>query len=406
MRTKLLSSFLFICTLLSCDPEKDSAPTPIEAFDFSFRYDTHLEGAKDLELILTQEDGKVVLDTLIAFNTDHKLRIKSGDTKYDLTTVLFNPADNSYWMETFVQVNPDKWNLRYAATTNMPAETEKAEITYTNTPLDTRPFFRTKAPSGYVSTWNAGTLKVMNYTRLLPTDLAYLVMPVHGKYMFTEITSNFIYVDFTGAGNTVKRKYNRPAGVTNFRTYLDGYVKAADDNSRINLYWSPAAPSEEYDLQYPPTGIEVFSLDVSYTDAGGYLHAYKSYGSQIPTEFAFAAASDFSVSKSGFDDFALTFAADKPSIYNMYWSASDADFNARWNIYNSPERTSFIPKEFLESLKSKKLESKNLSAFKLSYVSSLKIQDQSYQGILDIIANPALALFKEAKNSRRITRYF
>jgi hypothetical protein len=406
MRTKLLTSFLFICTLLSCDPEKDSAPAPINTFDFSFRYDTHLEGAKDLELILTQEDGRVVLDTLIAFNTEHKLRIKSGDTKYNLTTVLFNPADNSYWMETFVQVNPDKWNLRYFITSNTLAETEKAEITYINTPLDTRPYFRTKAPSGYVATWNAGTLKVMNYTRLLPTDLAYLVLPVHGKYMFTEITLNQTTVDFTGAGNTVKRKYSRPAGVTNFRTYLDGYVKAGDDNSRISLYWSPSTPSVEYDLQYPPTGVEAFSLDVSYTDAGGYLHTYKSYGNQIPTEFDFAAASDFSVSKSAFDDFLITFADDKPSIYNMYWAASEADFNVRWNIYNSPERTGFIPKAFLDGLKSKKLEGKNLSAFKLSYVSTLKIQDQSYQGILDILANPTLALFKEAKHSRRITKYF
>ncbi|MFD2247541.1 hypothetical protein [Pontibacter ruber] len=414
MRTKLLTGLLFIGTLLSCDSEKDTAPAPapapepapIKTFDFSFRYDTHMEGAKDFELILSQEDGKVVLDTLIAFNTDHKLRIKSGDTKYDLTTVLFNAPNNSYWVETYVQVNPDKWHLRYSMTSNTsPIEREKAEVTYTNIPNDKDMYFWSKGSTGYMATWNAGTLKFANYTRSLPTDLAYIILPNYGKYMFTELTSNKTTVDFTEAGNTGKRKYTKPAGITNFRTYLYGYTKE-DEKTKQNLYSSLISLSNEYDLHFPPTGIEVYDLEVTYTDAGSYLHSYKYYGNQIPTEIDFAPTSDFSVSTSGFEDFTVTFTDDKPSIYNMYWAATDASFDARWNVYSSPEKSSFKPKAFLEGLKSKTLEGKNVSAFKLSYVRSQKMKDHSYQAILDIMANPALSLYKEVKQSRIIRKLF
>ncbi|MFD2247544.1 hypothetical protein [Pontibacter ruber] len=410
MRIKLLASFFFVCTFLSCDSDKDTAPAPepVKTFDFSFRYDTSLEGAKDYELILSDKEGKVLLDTLIAFNANHNLRIKSADTKHNLTTILIDPTNNRYWMETFVQVNPHKWHLqyRYDGSRN-PVEFEKAEITYTNIPFDRDFHFSSRLNGGYAGSLSSNTLE-LSFNRLLLRDQAYIMLPSHGKYLFTEITSSQTTVDFTKAGNTEKLKYSKPANITNFSTVLDGFTKAGDYTSRISLYSSSRIPYQEYDLQYPPSpnGFEDFNVTASYTDAGGYYHQYQQVGKSVPTEIDFAPTSDFSVTKQGFEDFAITFTDDKPSMYKTYWSVYETGLDLSWNIYSSPDKSSYQPKSFLEGLKSKKLTGVDFSALELKTVTSSKFEGYTYQEYLDLKANPGLYIYNAVKKSRWINKAF
>ncbi|MEJ8804312.1 hypothetical protein [Pontibacter sp. H249] len=413
MRIKLLASFLLISILLGCDSEQETTPAPIpepeKTFNFSFRYDTQSEEANDFELILSNTDGKVLLDTLIAFNTNHSLRLKSGDTKYNLTTVIFDPVIDTYWIKTYIKVNPDKWNLQYYMISTEPVEEEMADITYINFP-NTDFYFRTKAITNYSGGFSGSlfdnTLTLTGYDKLLPSDLAYIVVPAQGKYMLTEVTSKQTTVNFTEAGNTVKRKYNRPADITNFRTFVYGFTKEGDPKSRIELYSPIIKESEEYDLQFPPTGFEAFNLRMFYNDAAGYEHTYTYNVKEIPSEVELSPTSDFSVSKSGFEDFMIAFTNDKPSIYNVNWAADDPNYYMRWSIFNSPDETSFKPKAFLEGLKSKKLEGKNMSLFKLFSVSSRKDKDSNYQDILNFSADPSRSFYSEVKQDRVIVKHF
>lgn len=393
MRTKLLSSLFFACTLLSCDSDKETAPAPVPAknFDFSFRYDTSLEEARDYELILSDKGGKVLLDTLLAFNANHSLSVKSEDIKYNLTTVLIDPIDNSYWIQTYYQVNPDKWRVAYNTSSATPVVKEKADITYNNFPAGSDYYFQTRSlNNSHQGSRFGNTLAVTGYTRLVPTDLAYLLVPTHGKYLLTEITSNQTTADFSQAENTEKRKYNRPANITYYSTRLTGYTKAGDRTSSIDLYWLPFHSSEEYDLQFPLTVIEEFDLNVSYTDAGGYRHSYRHFGKEVPEEMELSPVSNFTVSKSGFEDFAVTFTNDKPTIFTSYWGTEDASIEARWTIHSSPDEANYKPKAFLEGLKSKKLAGKDLSVFKLLTGSSRKVNDYSYSEYYDLWASSKL----------------
>lgn len=414
MRIKLLTSVLLIGTLLGCDSDQETTPAPtpepLKTFNFSFRYDTHSDEVKDFELILSNTDGEVLLDTLIAFNTNHSLRLKSGDTKYNLTTVIFDQLIDTYWMKTYIKVNPDKWHLQYYIISTEPVEKEMADITYINFPDNTGFHFKTigntNSNGGHSSALFKNILTISGYNRLLPTDLAYIVAPDQGKYMLTEVTSKQTTVNFSEAGNTVKRNYNRPANVTEFRSHLYGFTKEGDPNTWIQLYSPIFKEREEYDLQFPPTGFEAFNLQISYTDAGGYEHAYTYNAKEVPSEVELSPTSDFSVSKSGFDDFMIAFTKDKPSIYQINWALEDSDFYARWSISSSPDETSFKPKALLEGLKSKMLEGRNLSLFKLLSVSSRKDKDSNYQDILNSSADPARSFYSEVKQDRVIMKRF
>ncbi|SFH08195.1 hypothetical protein [Pontibacter chinhatensis] len=412
MRTKLLASFLFISTLLSCGPDKESTPVPtpepVKTFDFSFRYDTYLK-AKDYELILSDKDGKVLLDTLLAVNSNHSLSVKSEDTKHDLTTILLDSTNNICVMETFLQVNPDKWHLNFSPTTSSTSfKHEKAEIIYTSVPYDRNFHFRTKYRfgSGYTASWPGNNFVIKDFDRAVPTDLAYILLPSHGLYLFTELTSSQTTADFSEAGKTEKRKYKKPSNVTDYKTNLVGFTKAGDPDSRLDLYWSNFYPSEEYDLQFPPTGIEEFDLGVSYEDADGYFHNYHYSGKQIPTEIDFSTTSDFTVSKSEFDDFMISFTTDKPDIYNSHWVAIDPSHTVNWIVYGSSDVTSYRLKTFLEGLKSKKFAGLDLPQLELLTVSTLKFKNHTYQEYLNIKANASLSSYNKVEQSRLIMKTF
>jgi hypothetical protein len=343
-------------------------------------------------LIVLQKDGKVLLDTLLATSKDHALKVRSDDAKFDFTTIYPDPAISRYYIDTYVQVSKDKWHLNKSSVPVSWGETELATIDYSNIPYDMLFHFESIQISEWGSSWSNNN-QTIQYNRLLPTDLVYMLLPKHRKYMFTEVTSTKTYVDFSKASTAGIRKYTKPAGVTNFSSLLFGYRKAGDRTSRMLLYL-PLLPSEEYDFQFPTTVIEEFDLSLSYTDAEGYHHKYSHTGKTIPAEMNFAAKSDFKVTKSEVNDFQITFGEDKPSSYSTFWEA-DADLKAHWNIYFSPEETAFQPKTYLEGLKAEWLAGKDLSSITLHSVYSQKA-----------ITSSESSPINEIKQSRTIIKTF
>jgi hypothetical protein len=389
-------------------PEPE-VPTPqpdpqVKAVPFSFRLDPQPEGTEDFELIVSQKDGEVLLDTLIAARTEHGLTVKSADTKFDVTTIYSDPATSKYSMRTYVQVNPDNWHIDERISRTVWGEKEQATIYYTNVPgsLDNLQFTgKQSAGAGY--SYSGGNLR-LNYDRLLPTDLAYLLLPESGKYIFTEVTSPETHVDFSNANTAVKRKYNKPAGVSKFVSILYGYTEAGDYSKTMILTLANSSPDLDYDLQYPTTVIKEFQLNLSYTDAEGYRHSYFNSGPTVPTEMPFIPKSDFTVTKSEANDFQITFGEDKPTTYTMLWESGD--LNANWRIFSSPEETSFKPKEFLENLSTVSLEGKSVSGFTIKSLFSYKAEGYTHQSMNDYNNNPEAYLRKELRESREIRKGF
>lgn len=300
-----------------------------------------------------------------------------------------------------MQVNSDNWHIDERMSRKVWDETEQATIIYANTPHDWDTQFAGKQNNGGHFSWRNGNL-IVEYSRLLPTDLTYLLVPSLGKYIFAEVNSPETHVDFSNAETAVKRKYNKPAGVTDFTSVLYGYTKAGDYSKTMMLTLS--GPGDDYDLQFPTTVIEEFQVMLLYTDAEGYRHSYTHSGPTVPAEMPFIPKSGFTVTKSEANDFQIQFGEDKPTTYTMLWQSSD--LGASWHIYSSPEETAFKPKDFLENLGTISLKGKNVSEFAIKSLSSYKAANYSHQSMSDYNNNPEAYLRKDLREYREIKKNF
>ncbi|WP_162055955.1 hypothetical protein [Pontibacter pamirensis] len=409
MKKLYLLPLLFLQVLTSCKDGEDD-PTPqlepqIPSVSFNFRLDPQPEGTEEYELVVSQKDGEVLLDTVIAARTEHTLKVKSADTKFDVTTIYSNPADSKHAIRTYVQVNPDNWHIDERISRTVWSETVPATITYANIPYDGDTRFAAKQNTGTTFSWpySTGSLRV-SYSRLLPTDLTYLLVPSLGKYIFAEVTSPETHVDFSNAITAEARKYTWPTGVTNRASVLLGYTKAGDYSKTMILYLQNRRPEDTYDVLFPTTVIEEFESILNYTDADGYRHNYVKSGTTVPTEMPFIPKSDFTVTKSEANDFQIQFAENKPTTYTMLWESGE--LNASWRIFASPEETGFKPEDFLENLSAVFLEGKNLGGFALKNLISQKAEGYSHQSINDYNNTPEAYLRKELREYRGITKTF
>ncbi|MER2998455.1 hypothetical protein [Pontibacter populi] len=409
MRKLILSSLLFIVTLSSCETEKDELPQPSSHdYDINFQYDTPSKDIKDIELILSQENGTILLDTILASTKKHSLKVRTTDTKIYLTTIHYNASSNEYFIRTYVKVKaPTDWHIdEFADPSTATSQYERAKIIYNNLPpYDAGFHYMTRDPGSTRTSWSGSTLSI-DYDKLLPTDVAYLLLPKYGKYILTELTSAQTTIDFSGSSNTIKQKYNRPAGASNYMIFLNGFLTAGNYSKPLNLYWPAIAASNEYDLQYPSKGIAEFDLQVQYTAADNSRHTYLYSGSTVPDDIDLAPKAESSVIKSGYDAFSIAFGQDKPSVYSTLWSFKNPEFNAKWIVYFSPDETNFAPEAFLANLKSQKLQGKVLSPGRLANTFTQKAPGYSYQAFLDYQANPDAQKKKEMKQIRKIGTYF
>ncbi|WP_162055956.1 hypothetical protein [Pontibacter pamirensis] len=411
MRKLYLFPLLFSLALTSCKEGKhDPAPQPIgREVSFNFRLDPLPEETEDFELIVSQKDGHVLLDTVIAARTKHELKVNSDDTLFDVTTIYSDPATKKYSMRTYVQVNPDNWHIDDGIGIRTEEPRPNTTVYYSNA-INTNNypshgsvhFGARQVELSRISFLgkSADTLKI-EYGRKFATDLTYMLMAEQGKYIFAEVTSPEAHIDFTNTGTAIKRKYSRPDGVPPLTSALFGYTKAGDYTHPISLYLSSRNPAE-YDLQFPQTLIEEFEVILSYVDRQGYMHKYWHVGSTVPEEMPLLPKSDFTVIKSKFSDFQVQFGEDKPSTYNLLWRSSTANLNAEWQVFLSPEETAFNMEGFIEKLSPASLEGKTLSDFRLFRVLSHTAKDRTHQSMHDYLNNPEAYLRKELRQYRRI----
>ncbi|TPE42956.1 hypothetical protein [Pontibacter mangrovi] len=395
-------------TLNSCDTDKDSLPSPkpqpVIVSDIDFRYDVSPKEVQEYEFILSQKDGKVLLDTILTSQADHSLRVESTDTLFDVTTVIFNPNSDNYYIKTYRQINPDDWYLRELSSSKKWGESERSTVVYNNLPsYDRELLFMTLEPGFWLSEFVGNTLSV-EFDRLLPVDTAYLLLPSLGKYLFTNLNSKHTNIDFSAAANTVKRKFNKPAGISKFKPYLKGFLKAGNYDKELWLYMPLSYPSEDYDLQFPPTGIEEFELTMGYLAADKSSHNYYYRGPSIPTDIELLPKADFTVTKEGDDGFTITFEEEKPTFYRAYGNFTLDGTTSRWSIYSPVTQTNLAPQAFLTSLKSKMMEGKALSEVTVSFVSSYKFEGYTYQTYHDYLANPAELAKRQMKQSRVVSK--
>ncbi|WP_162054555.1 hypothetical protein [Pontibacter pamirensis] len=405
-----LTAALSLLLLFSsaCDKEKDAEPAPqpeAKENSFNFRFDPHPEGTEEFELIVSQKDGKVLIDTLIAARVHHELKVKSNDTKLNITTMYVEPIRQRTEIRTYVQVNPDNWHIDERVEESAKNEPEQSYVNYSNVPpyTNTEIIFSGKQTGGWGAEYNGNSrILRVQYNRRFPTDLTYLLLPELGKYIYAEVTSPETDIDFSGAATAAKHVYNKPAGVKNAYSEVYGYTNAGEYSKWTMLYYGNGA--HDYDLLFPPVGMEEFQTTYRYTDAEGYSHLYRNFGTSIPADMGFLAESGFTVTRNEFGNFQIMFGEDKPSAYKILGYSQS--LNTVWHIMLSPEETAFKAKSFLEGLGAETLKGKDLSTFSLVQLSTLNAKGYTHQTMHDYLNNPEAYRKRELKQYREISKYF
>jgi hypothetical protein len=405
MYRKLLYCLFAAGTLFSCTKDKDPQPVA-KVSEINFRFDTHIQSI-DVELVIAQKDGQILLDTVLSTHTNHNLSVHSVETTFDVTTLMYNPSNKWYQMNTYRDVNPNNWHLNNAGSPSAPVQHDRGTITYTNLPAYDNTLFFMSRNLGHASmTWSGSTFKVV-YDRTIPQDVTYFLLPKYGKYVLAEVTENQTTVSYNQAVSAAKHTFNKPSGITNFNAYLYGYSDDGVYNRRMMLFGiGGPKPTAEYDIMYPVTGFKNFDLDVTYYDAEHYWHTQSLRAVNLPTQIAFTSKSDFTVTKSDYTDFSMTIGQDKPSIYSMEWLHNTEDLKLIWNVYSSPNQTSFKAKTFLENMNFESLDTKHVPALKLARVISEKAVNFDHQAFLDNKANTTASKNNPISASRKIQKSF
>ncbi|WP_162054263.1 hypothetical protein [Pontibacter pamirensis] len=406
MMKKLNLLPLFLClALTSCKEDEGITPLPepqIPEVKFNFRYDNAAEVAVEVELIVSQKDGQVLLDTLLATRAPHELQVKSKDEKLDITTICKQPGAEWTAIKTYIQVKPENWHIMEQPATEEQFTVEPAKIIYRNVPSSN--FMDMKFQTMNTLHENSGTyyegILGYYYQRILPEDHAYLFLADLNKYIFAKVDSSETFVDFSNAKTIAKHMFNKPSGVPSFSSVLRGYPTAGNYERGLILF--TGAGGNDYDLLYPPSGMAELETEVSYSDPAGSLYTYHHVGVIPPVDFGLLSKPDFTVNKRETNDFQITFGAEKPSTYYMNWITPDTG----WDIYISPEEASFKPKDFLENLKADKLEGKNLSQIILLTVRTRTAKNYTHQALMDYDNNPEAVRRKELRQYRQIEKVY
>ncbi|RDV10747.1 hypothetical protein DXT99_25915 [Pontibacter diazotrophicus] len=409
MRKLYLLTLLLTLALTSCKEAEGPAPQPelkLPAVTFNFRYDLVPYEAEEFELIVSQKDGKVLLDTLIAPRVRHELVVESEETKFDVTTIYLDPTSKKYSMRTYVQVNPHNWHVTDYFGFYTGGASEACEIKFTNVPppvVSSYHLFKGKNPGGQTSNgWDDEGNLVIGYNRFLPADTVYLLMTQVGKYIFAPVTSELTEIDFSEAKPVVEHRLNVPAGMAWQGYSLDGYLSKGN---YIHGLLIDFGLGEE--VQYPSTLIEEYLLTVDYYDAEGCWHKYHHIGESVPTDLGYLTESDFAIAKAEFNDFQIRFKEDMPTSYYMEWGSEELKVN--WRIYLAPEQTTFKPQDYLQSLSVGYLKGMDLSGFTLKDLTSYqadKTKNYTFQSLHDYLNNPEAVLKHEMRQYRTIQKIF
>jgi hypothetical protein len=402
---RLLLSFLVIILCLSCNRtlNKPNVP-PANGLTINLTYP---EGnpvyGKQIELIISEPGGAILLDSLIPVNTPLKATLHTTQKLVDVTTVVNDSSAGQIYVTTWKAVDPTQWTTPYpngynirdyntggtASTlyyTNLPAPLS-GDVTFTD---GVNSFWSSSSPSGGSVSSPYGNLTVNYYQHA--GNYAYFLFPPQRLYNFHLPAGDADTVDLTHMDTAIKVNYYRP-GYIFTACNLVGDMDTTNIDRALLLYAPTFGPGFDttavQNFCYPPTLVQKYELRIyAHTpDKQNYL-SYYSYGPQVPPAMPFPDSTGYTLNSTQPDDFSVTLLTAKPT----YISAEYATSNVDWVIFASPDSTQLHPLSSLSSLNSRMLHQQNLSS--LSFASfGYGIADQlNYQDYFSFVCNEQRAL--------------
>jgi len=354
-------------------------------------YQIQLDSVKQVEIIVNEDNGKVLLDTIAEVNTNIIADLKTKAKSFDLTIVRYRPVAKAFYLTTEKAIDPAAWTILpgsdslFGVPPNVIPAYTPTTVTYNNVRVaQGEPYMfatsNTNIINGYYS--NPGNNSLQVPFQNVPDGDAYLVFPGRALYNFHHLTGANDAVDLTGMDAAVRIRIPRPAQYPNLNAFLNGFVDPSNltKNMHLSHYNSGTDTIAGADLVYPARRIfQKYSNSFTVSDATNSIFSNFSdeWADTVDTNPIFIDDSYYTLSSSANNNFSVGFPKLHPGYYSTDWNT--AQFY--WRLDAPADSTLLHPLEMLTSLKSKLLTGLDLTSMKIEQFSFYYQLDQHKQPV-------------------------
>ena len=387
-----LSALFFSCKKdHTVAPAPDPTPAPVTStrhLDLIFlagqnNFGRDKDTLRKYELIISETNGKNLLDTVMPYNTHVIADMKTNQSLFNVTILFFSPFVQAFSIQTYKAID-------ISGLKNVPGSdsipgltfhldpTTDGNVTYTNVhTVSGDPYYTAVGLFGESSQWNGGNISY-SYT-YHPGDYAYLIFPFSKLYKIHPISSAAEVVDFSKPDTAVGVKFNRPAIYPNYNFSLAGFPDTNNLSKFVSLSYDGAAfrSIPGADIVYP--GKKVFQkYSFSYNAYDADYKNVVSYSlpsiDTIPADIPFPDPAWYTLTAAP-NTVTADFTTHKPVSYDINCTIGKMFFT----LTAAGDSTVQHPLDFLTSLKSKLLNGQDLSSLKISDIRLVSETGSNYQ---------------------------
>jgi hypothetical protein len=240
---------------------------------------------------------------------------------------------------------------------------------------------------GYIGVSPADNTVEVHYNNY-PGNYAYLLIPSAGLYNLHMQSNAIDTVDCTHMDTAASLTFDRPEPFTinsGFSSFI-GIFDTTDLTKVIGLSDYSLAPPSRFgvDLEYPNIPVQKYEMSFSATNASNDALDYYQYSSTLPKTLPLPKEADFNISSAQNDNFVVTFPGNKPTYYFVQLISS----NTTVTLYSRPDSSTMHPVSFLTNLKSKMLQSVNLTVLKPTEFEVDNFSGMNYSTYLPFVLSP------------------
>jgi hypothetical protein len=320
------------------------------------------------ELIISESNGKVLLDTIAPGQTTVNASLRTNATLVDLSMISqYQPP--IYTIYTYKGVNPSGWKTAVAGSipeiSVKPLTLVPADILFTHIPSTDRIQFSQFVGSTFSYNYSAHFDSVDIGYGQVPGNTSFLLIPDNSVYVVYKPRGVRDTVDCSTIGYDTATTASFPASTNYGLQTLDllGITDTTNTATVAYLYnYFGSGLSQQ--IMYPSrTKMQAYILSAKFiTQATNESYAIYNYGSTVNTAINYPPASAYSINSAQTNKFSVTFNTAKPTYYTLALTNS----NIRWNFFASPDSSTVNPIGLLTAQNSKLLQGQNLSTVSLS----------------------------------------
>jgi hypothetical protein len=373
---KTFTLCLWRCTLamglIACHKDHNTLipPTPpvTGKLNINTSYPDLTQTLTNVELIINEPGGKLLLDTVVPVNTQLTATLSTDAKLVNATTIVYNPAYTQYDVYNYRGVNPNSWNIisppqfYYVMRPTTYQSSTPATVVYTHPPAINDPTsLNNMLMSDFSQVDNLGIPYAPNQVTYQPgvsltinyynsgNNTLYLLLPQLGLYNFHNYQTALDSVDLTHMDTAVEVTYTKPASTYTVISLLRGFLDTTNPASSVLLFYgSNLIPA---DVEYPAKGVQTYELFYLASNYSQESLIYYAYGSSVPATIPFPASPSYTVVANQSDSFSVQFPGPRPSFYTANWLAGTTNLT----VYASPDSGVVHPLTLLNSLNSKLL---------------------------------------------------